>query len=142
MIRMKRCVLGLALLVPAAIAQAQEVQITPYGAMSRGLDGAPALVGLGMTWHPGPLGLRLSGALDGPSSPAASLLPEPTGSPVRAWTADADLVLSLRRAGLEVGSVDLSPFAGVGLHGRSDADAGASTLPVWSYGLGLGVPLA
>jgi hypothetical protein len=141
MIRVTMCVLTLLLLVRPVGLATQEVHLTPYVAATQGLEGVSPLAGMAATWYPGPLGVRLSGAQDGPSSPMASLLPGRAGESARAWTGDLDVVLSLRRLGIEAGTVDLLPFAGLGVQSRSHADAGSSTLLGWSRGVGLGVPL-
>jgi cell wall-associated NlpC family hydrolase len=132
---------ALALLLPAGLV-AQEVEIAPFGSWNRGLAEAPAMVGLATTWYPGALGLRVSGAVDAPSSPLAPVLPYARSSTLGAWSGDVDMVLSGRRAGVPLGSLDLLVFTGLGAHGLRGADGSAATAMAWSYGGGASLPLA
>jgi cell wall-associated NlpC family hydrolase len=139
MIRMTTC--ALALLLPAGLG-AQELEIVPFLSRNGGLHDAPALVGVAATWYPRALGLRVSGAMDVPSSPVASLLSASSSSGTRAWSGDLDVVLSARRVGVPLSNVDVLAFAGVGVHGLRGPDGVGGTASVWSYGGAVAVPLA
>jgi cell wall-associated NlpC family hydrolase len=127
-------------LIPAGLA-AQGITVTPFAAANGGLPGAPPLAGLAVTAWTGPVGVRLGGALDLPSSPVAPLFRQGPSSAIEAWQGDLDLVFDLGRAGLRHRNVDPRVFTGFGVHGRQ-TDGSAATIPVWSYGGGAAVSLA
>lgn len=138
MIRTTTCALLLAL--PAGLG-AQQVHISPFAAHDAGLAGAPPLVGLAATAYSGPFGLRLSGAMDAPSSPVAPLLGHDPSRGIAAWTGDVDMVVSGGRAGLTLGPLEPSLLVGFGVHGLRRSDGSTATIPAWSYGAGLAVPV-
>jgi cell wall-associated NlpC family hydrolase len=117
-------------------AGAQGVSLAPYLAEAGGLPGVPALVGLAATAWTGPVGVRIGGAMDLPSSPVAPLFRQSPSSGAEAWQGDLDLVFDLGQAGLRAGNVDPRLFAGLGVHGRRHGDGTGGTIPVWSYGGG------
>lgn len=136
--------LASALLVATTLAlpaTAQELTLAPFAALDRGLDPAPRTVGLAATLWGGAAGFRLGAAMDVESSPVAPLLGYPPSEATRAWSADADLVLSGGRMGLAIGGVRPSVFVGFGAHGRRRSDGSTVTIPTWSYGVGVSVPL-
>lgn len=139
MTRITTC--ALVLLLPGGLV-AQELEIAPFASRNTGLEGTPGMVGLGVTWYPRPLGLRVSTAVDVESSPLAPLLSHAPSSGMRAWSGDLDVILSGRRAGVPLGGVDVTLFTGLGAHGLSDPDGLSETAIVWSYGSGVAVPLA
>jgi cell wall-associated NlpC family hydrolase len=139
MIRFTTC--ALALLLPGGLV-AQELEIAPFGSRNRGLQDAPTLVGLAATWYPLAVGVRASGAMDVASSPLSSLVSDLPSSGVKAWSGDLDLVLSSRRAGVPLGDLDTRVFAGVGIHGLRWPDGLQASAMVWSYGVGVSLPLA
>lgn len=133
--------LWLALLLPVA-ATAQGVTIAPFAASDGGLVDSPALVGLAATAWSGPVGFRIGGAMDAASSPAAPLFGYGPSNGPHAWNADLDMLFSGRRVGLELGGVNPGVFVGFGVHGQRQPDGNTATIPVWSYGLNAGLPLA
>jgi hypothetical protein len=139
MTRLTTC--ALAVLLPGGLV-AQELEVTPFGSRNRGLQDAPMLVGLAATWYPLAVGVRASGTMDAASSPLAPLVSHLPSSGVKAWSADLDMVLSGRRAGVTLGALDPRVFAGVGFHGLRWPDGLEATAMVWSYGGGVSFPLA
>lgn len=127
-------------LVPAGLA-GQGLTVAPYVAADGGLAGAPALVGLSLTRWTGPLGLRVGGAVDVPSSPIAPLVRQRRENDIEAWQSDLDLVLDLGRLGLRPRNIEPRVFAGVGIHGRQQPDGSGGKGGVWTYGAGAAVPL-
>ena len=140
MIRTTTCAL-LLLVLPGGIA-AQQVQISSFTARDAGLRGSASLVGLSAMAFSGPVGFRLGGAVDALSTPLAGAFRRERSDAIGAWSADADLVLSGARAGVRFGSVEPSVFTGFGVHGLRHSDGTTSTIPVWSYGGSLSMPLA
>ena len=138
MIRATTCALLLAF--PAG-AGAQRLQITPYVARDLALAGAPTLVGVAAAGYSGPDGLRLSAALDAPARPVAPVFGGTGTDAIAAWSADADMVLSGGRLGLTVAGLEPSLFTGVGVHGVRRFDGSTATVPAWSYGAGVAVPV-
>ena len=120
---------------------AQHLQITPYVAQDLALAGAPTLVGVAAAAYSGPVGLRLSGAMDAPASPVAPVFGRARANAVEAWSADVDMVLSGARLGMAVAGFEPSLFTGVGVHGIRRFDGTRATVPVWSYGAGAAVPV-
>jgi cell wall-associated NlpC family hydrolase len=129
-----------AALLPARLA-GQGISITPFAAANGGLPGSPGFVGLSATRWTGPLGVRVGGAMDLPSSPLAPLLRLSPADGVEAWQGELDLILDLGRIGLRIRDTDPRVFAGLGAHGRRQAEGGSTTIPVWSYGAGTAIPL-
>lgn len=127
-----------ALSEPAA---GQGVTLSGFTAVDRGLEPAPRTVGLAATAWGGIAGLRVGGAMDLESSPLAPLLGHPPAEATRAWSADADLVISGARADLSLLGVQPSVFVGFGVHGRRRSDGSTASVPAWSYGAGLSAPL-
>lgn len=122
-----------AALLPAGLHAQRVPAFAPYVARNTSLPGSPNLVGLAVATQSGVLGVRISGAL------RASLdSVESANLPVRAWTADADLVLVPGGAAqlLELlGGFDVAGFVGVGRQGIVDRATGASSaIAGWSYG--------
>lgn len=133
---------GLLLIIaPADAALAQGVTLTPFAAVNHGLEAAPRLVGLSATAWAGAVGLRAGAAMDIPSSPVAPLLGHPPSEAMAAWAAEGDLVASGARAGITPLGLRPSAFAGFGVHGHRRFDGSPVTIPVWSYGAGVGVPV-
>jgi cell wall-associated NlpC family hydrolase len=132
--------LALTALLPAGLA-AQGVSVTPFAAANGGLPGASGFVGLSATRWTGAVGIRVGGAIDAPSSPLAPLLRRSPSDGVEAWQGEVDLVFDLGRAGVRIRNTEPRVFAGLGVQGRRQAEGGASTIPVWSYGLGTAIPL-
>jgi cell wall-associated NlpC family hydrolase len=126
--------------LPAGVA-AQGVSVTPFAAANGGLPGASGFVGISATGWTGALGVRVGGAMDLPSSPLAPLLRRSPSDGVEAWQGEVDLVFDLGRAGVRIRNTDPRVFAGLGVQGRRQAEGGATTIPVWSYGLGTAIPL-
>ncbi|HUG40754.1 MAG TPA: C40 family peptidase [Longimicrobiales bacterium] len=120
----------------------QGITLSAFTAVDQGLEPAPRTIGLAATGWAGAAGLRVSGAMDIQSSPVAPLLGYPPADGTRAWAADADLVLSGGRAGLSLLAIDPALFVGFGVHGRRRSDGSSATIPAWSYGAGISVPLA
>jgi cell wall-associated NlpC family hydrolase len=126
--------------VPAGVG-AQGISVTPFAAANGGLPGAVGVVGISATGWTGAVGVRVGGAMDLPSSPLAPLLGRSASDGVEAWQGEVDLVFDLGRAGVRIRNTDPRVFAGLGVQGRRQAEGGATTIPVWSYGLGTAVPL-
>lgn len=120
---------------------AQGLSFTPFAASDAGAAGSPPLVGLAATAWSGPVGWRLSAAMDLSSSPVAPLVRHGQ-STTDAWQGDLDLILDLGRMGLRPAGVDPRIFTGLGIDGGRSRDLGAATVPVWSYGAGAGMRLA
>jgi hypothetical protein len=131
---------ALLLILPSGLG-AQHLQITPYVAQDLALAGAPTLVGLALAGYSGPVGLRLSAAMDAPSSPIAPVFGRDRADAIGAWSADADMVLSGARLGIAVAGLEPSLFAGFGAHGIRRFDGSRATVPAWSYGAGLALPV-
>ena len=131
------CLLA-ALPLPGA---AQGFTLTPFTAVDGGMAPAPRTVGLSATAWWGATGFRAGGAVDAASSPVAPLLGYPPAAATAAWSMDGDLVLSGARAGVSLLGVSPSVFVGFGAHGRRREDGSTRTIPTWSYGGGLSVPL-
>lgn len=132
---------AVALALAPTVTAAQAVTVTPFGARDLALDGSPTLGGLAVTVWSGAVGLRLGGALDLGSGPAGRLLGQADPTPLQAWTADVDLRFDGRRLGLTPGRLEPGAFVGFGAHALRDQDR-TVTVPAWSYGASLGVPLA
>lgn len=137
MLRTATCVLFLAL---PAVLPAQQLRITPFTGVSGGLDNE-TMAGLALAVPAGPVGLRLSGAVDAGSTPLAPVLGASRSDDLRAWSGDLDMVLSGGTLGLRLGRVEPEAFVGVGVHGLRRSDGSTATIPVWSYGAGGAVPL-
>ena len=114
-----------------------------FGARNEALPGAPSLVGMSYSSHSGPIGFRLSGALD--PRERHDTRGNTTAVEVAAWTADADIVLSpARQHGMRaaLGGIEPTLFAGAGGHGVRDIDGGRAAIATWSWGAGLGIGLS
>ena len=133
--------IALTLLAPAHAA-AQGVSVSTFLSSDRGLSGQPDLVGLTGTLWLAPVGVRVGGAVDAGYSPVAPVLGLPPASDPMAWSGDVDLVVPGRSLGLEVGSLEPSVFAGIGVHGLRRVDGSTATIPTWSYGGGGSLGLA
>jgi cell wall-associated NlpC family hydrolase len=131
---------ALVALLPASLA-GQGISVTPFAAANGALPGSPGLVGLSATRWTGPVGVRVGGAMDLPSSPLAPLLRLSPADGVEAWQGEVDLILDMGRIGLRIRNTDPRVFAGLGAHGRRQAEGGSTTIPVWSYGAGAAIPL-
>jgi cell wall-associated NlpC family hydrolase len=132
--------LAIPAVLPAGVG-AQGISVTPFAAANGGLPGAVGVVGISATGWTGAVGVRVGGAMDLPSSPLAPLLGRSASDGVEAWQGEVDLVFDLGRAGVRIRNTDPRVFAGLGVQGRRQAEGGATTIPVWSYGLGTAVPL-
>ncbi|MEJ2503385.1 MAG: C40 family peptidase, partial [Gemmatimonadota bacterium] len=74
--------------------------------------------------------------------PVAPLFGRARADGVGAWSADADMVASGARMGLRFGRLEPSLFVGVGAHGLRRVDGSTATVPAWSYGADLALPIA
>lgn len=144
----ERRLLFAAALLPL-IALPARAQTTSAGAFVGTAPGAAEgtrMVGLSAALHAGPVGLRVAGAMDAAGTPAGFLAPDDARDS-GAWSADADVEFGARRSG--PGWLPLRPtaFGGVGLRrvnyrAAFDAAVQSKTVPVYSYGARLALPLA
>jgi cell wall-associated NlpC family hydrolase len=123
----------IASLIPAASHAQRIPAFAPYVARNTSLPGSPELVGLAVATGSGILGARISGGIRASLDSLQS-----SRLPVRAWTADADLVLVPGGAAqlLDLlGGFDVAGFVGVGRQGVVDRVTGQSAaIAGWSYG--------
>lgn len=139
---MNRTTTCLLLMISAPVPlAAQGFTLAPFAATNDGLAGAAMLVGVSGTAWSGPVGLRLGGAVDAFSAPMDAAPGAPSHE-VQAWTGDIDLVVSGGRGGVRLGGVEPGVFVGFGVHGQRDAFGEAASIPVWSYGVTAGLPVA
>jgi cell wall-associated NlpC family hydrolase len=137
MLRATVCALVLTLPVGTA---AQQLHIAPFTGRNAGLGGA-TMVGLGVAAYGGPVGVRLSGAMEAGATPLGPVFGRERTDGVDAWSGDVDMVVDGAAMGLRVGGLEPVAFAGVGAHGLRLADGSTAAIPTWSYGLGASLPL-
>jgi cell wall-associated NlpC family hydrolase len=129
-------ILAVLIAAPAALHAQRIPAFAPYVARNTSLPGSPELVGLALASRSGILGVRISGGL---RASLDSL--QQSQLPVRAWTADADLMLT--PGGVAqlldlLGGFDVAGFVGVGRQGVVDRVTGKSSASAdWSYGAAL-----
>lgn len=109
------------------------------------LESSASAVGLMAGLGAGPLGLRVSGAIDAAGTPASFVAPRNAESS-GAWSLDADLELGTARTYLDVFGLRPAAFAGLGMRAvayRPTFDAGVETanIPIYSYGGRLALPV-
>lgn len=132
--RLAAAALALAALLPLGPAPRAQGSVLLEGAVTRRESAdAPTFGGLSLTSYSGPVGLRLGGT--------AHVRNDGGRYDLRAWTADADILLEpFRPVGVARALLlGFSPYAFVGLGGRGDVyrDAPDTSLATASYGAGV-----
>jgi cell wall-associated NlpC family hydrolase len=139
-VRKSSALLAAALLAPAAVARAQQsdLSISPFVSFLPSAGASP-LAGLALTLA-GNAGFGLRGS--------AHMALENTnndylinGASLHPWGADADAIFALGGRSLGAGRRALAPYAFVGIGTANDGSGARAYQSNWSYGAGLSVPL-